>query len=212
MPEFIEIPDPNIYQAYGLYFIKSKHSLIQRLKRHFEPTVHGYRTWQSSFLLIDYLEHNPPRKRARVMDIGCGWSPVGIYCAKNFESRVTGVDVDPNVFPYLNLLARLNDVEVENWKTRFERITTARLGEEYLVMGSDICFWDELVKPLYNFIARALKGGVKRVLIADPGRPTFYELVDLCNAKWNAELTRWYALEPKRFTGEILSVRPVRKR
>ncbi len=65
-----------------------------------------------------------------------------------------------------------------------------------------------MVKPLFNLIQRAIKGGVERVIIADPGRPTFYELGELCREKFEVELQEWYAVEPNRVTGEVLEVRP----
>lgn len=208
MPELIEIPDPNVYIAYGVYLLKSKHRLVNRLKQYYQPTAHGHRTWQASFLLMDYLEHYPPKRRSTVMDVGCGWSPVGVFCASHYKTKVTAVDKDANVFPYMELLAALNDVSITQCVSRFERITTKQLGEHQLVMGADICFWDEMVKPMSNMVNRAMRGGTERVVIADPGRPTFYELVDLCNRKWNTELRSWYSLEPNRFAGEILEVKP----
>lgn len=140
------------------------------------------------------------------MDIGCGWAPVGVFCARRYKAEVTGVDVDEHVFPYMNLLAALNDVRVAQLKLRFDQLTTKRLGVENLIVGSDICFWDEMVRPLYNLINRAIKAGVPRIVLADPGRPTFFELASRCEAKWGAELIRWYALEPRRHNGEILEI------
>lgn len=207
MPELIEIPDPNVYLAYGVYFLKSNHKFVQRLRRNNHlPEAHGYRTWQSSFLLIDYLEHHPPKRKSNVMDIGCGWAPVGVFCARRFQAKVTGVDIDEHVFPYMELLAALNDVKVSRLKTTFDKLTTNRLSAENLIVGSDICFWDEMVKPLYNLINRALKAGVPRIVLSDPGRPTFFDLASKCESKWGSELIRWYALEPKRHNGEILEI------
>jgi len=57
-------------------------------------------------------------------------------------------------------------------------------------------------------IQRAMKGGVERVIIADPGRPTFYELGELCRERYVVELQEWYAVEPNYVTGEVLEVRP----
>lgn len=207
MPELLEIPDPNVYMAYGIYFLKSNHKFVQRLKRNNHlPEAHGYRTWQSSFLLMDFLSHHPPNKKSRVMDIGCGWAPVGVFCARRFQAKVTGVDIDEHVFPYMELLAALNDVRVSRLKSRFEKLTSMRLSAEDLIVGSDICFWDEMVRPLYNLINRAIKSGVPRIVLADPGRPTFFDLANLCESKWGSELIRWYAVEPRRHNGEILEI------
>ena len=99
MPKLEQLPEPNIYQAYGIYLLESKHRLIRRLKKAYQPSVHGHKTWKASFLLMDYLQHHPLAKKSRVMEIGCGWGPGSIYCAKRFKARVTAVDIDREVFP-----------------------------------------------------------------------------------------------------------------
>jgi len=104
-------------------------------------------------------------------------------------------------------MGAINDVKIQSLVSRFEDLTTRRLGQEHIIIGSDICFWDSMVKPLFNLIQRALKGGVRRVIIADPGRPTFYELGELCRERFTVELQEWYAVEPNRITGEVLEVR-----
>jgi predicted nicotinamide N-methyase len=144
------------------------------------------------------------------MEIGCGWGPASIYCAKRFDARVTGVDMDPEVFPFMDVLSALNDVEIEHLVSKYEDLTREQLGAQKVLVGSDICFWDKLVKPLYKLIGRALKSGVDRVVIADPGRPTFYELSELCRKKFDAELQEWYAVEPNHYTGEVLEIRAKR--
>ncbi len=209
MPQLERMPEEHVYQAYGIYLLASQHRLIRRLKRAYEPTIHGNRAWRASFLLMDYLLHNPLRQGARVMELGCGWGAAGVFCARRFKAKVTGLDLDKNVFPYLEVVAALNDVEVSPLEGNFNNLTTARLGEEHMLVGSDICFWDSLVKPLLALVERAVQAGVERVVIADPGRPTFYELADFCaNREWRTTLKEWYAVEPSRSTGEVLEVRP----
>jgi predicted nicotinamide N-methyase len=205
------MPEPHVYQAYGIYFLHTQHRLIRALKRMHAPSVHGHKTWQSSFVLMDYLIHNPPRRGSRVMEIGCGWGPAAVFCAQRFDTKVTGVDMDPDVFPFLEVMAELNDVEIKTLESKFEDLSSRTLGQANLIMGSDICFWDNLVKPVFNLIKRALKGGTKRVVITDPGRPTFYELADLCAKRFDTELSEWYAVEPNRVTGEVLEIRASKK-
>ena len=223
MPKLEQMPEDHIYKAYGLYkilrdhrgtrrmlyLLQPQHRFVKRLNRAHTPSLHGDRTWQSSFILMDYLQHHPPQMRARVMEIGCGWGAAGVYCAKTFDARVTSVDADEHVFPYLKLLQVLNDVEVESLHKRFENLTTRRLAQESLVVGADVCYWDRMVKPMLNLVARAIRGGTARVVIVDPGRPPFYELVDHCAKRkgLRTELTEWYAVEPRRFHGEVLEVR-----
>jgi hypothetical protein len=71
-----------------------------------------------------------------------------------------------------------------------------------------VCFWDSLVKPLSQLVNRAMKNGVKRFIVTDPGRPTFYEFCDLARQKHNVELQEWYATEPNHFTGEVVEITP----
>ena len=193
-------------QAFGIYLLGAKHRLIRRLKRVYEPSVHGHKTWTSSFLLMDYLQHHPLTKGASVMEIGCGWGPASVFCAKRFGAKVTGVDIDKDVFPFLEVMAELNGVEVEPLKSRFEDLTAKQLGQHDVLVGSDICFWDNLVEPLFKLTKRALKGGTRRIIIADPGRPPFYEFCDRAAKKFKVSLNEWYATEPNRFTGEIIEI------
>lgn len=212
MPRLERPPEEHVYQAYGIYMLESKHRLIRNLKKLYSPSVHGHKTWRSSFLLMDYLREHPIKKGSTVMEIGCGWGPAAVYCAKSFEAKVTGVDMDKDVFPFLSVYAELNNVKVATKVSRFENLTAKRLGREKVIVGADICFWDSLVKPLHKMIGRAFKGGTKRIIIADPGRPTFYELADLCSKKYQTNFCEWYSVEPSRSTGEILEIRPKKKK
>ena len=207
MPKLERIPEPNVEQAYGIYLLQNKHRLIRRLKKIYEPSVHGHKTWASSFLVMDYLAHHPFRKGSKVMEIGCGWGPASVYCARRFGAKVTGVDMDEDVFPFLEVLAALNDVEIEHHVAKFQDLSARQLGQNKIIIGSDICFWDSLVDPLARLVKRALKGGTKRLIIADPGRPTFYELCDKLAKKHDITLHEWYATEPDRFVGEIVEIR-----
>jgi len=207
MPKLERLPEPYIQQAYGVYLLQSQHRLVRSLKKIYEPSVHGHKAWLSSFILMDYLLHKPFRRGVRVMEIGCGWAPAGVFCAKKFNARVTGVDMDKDVFPFLEVLAELNEVKLQTLVSKFEDLTVKRLSEQRVVIGSDICFWDEMVKPLFNLVQRAIKAGVERVIIADPGRPTFYELGEMCREKFAVDLQEWYAVEPNYTSGEVMEVR-----
>lgn len=212
MPKLERLPEPHIYQAYGIYLLDPRHRLIRRLKKAYQPSVHGHKTWNSSFLLMDYLQHEPLPKRARVLEIGCGWGPGSVFCASRFKARVTGLDIDSDVFPFLEVLAVLNDVEVTPLPGRFEKLGPADLAAFDVIVGSDICFWDKMVKPLNRFVNRALEAGVKRIIISDPGRPTFYEFCDLARQRQRVELQEWYSTEPEYFTGEVVEIRRDKRR
>ena len=211
MPKLESMPEDHMYQAYGIYLLESKHRLIRRLKKAYQPSVHGHKTWSSSFVLMDYLQFHPLQKKSRVLEVGCGWGPGSIFCAAEFKAKVTGLDIDSAVFPFLEILAELNDVTVTPMKRRLESLKAADLSEFDVIVGSDVCFWDSLVKPLSRLIDRAMKSGVERVIITDPGRPTFYELCDIARKKHKVKLNEWYATEPERVIGEVLEVRPASK-
>ena len=208
MPKLEQMPEDHMYRAYGIYLLKSQHPEIRRLKRRYQPSVHGNRTWNSSFLLMDYLVARPLRKGARVLEIGCGWGTTAVFCASRFKARVTGLDIDRDVFPFLEAIADFNDVSIDTLARKFEKLSSRELGGYHTILGSDICFWDSMVKPLYKMVSRAFRGGARRCVFTDPGRPTFYEFADLCAKKHRVRLTEWYSLEPNRFEGEVVEIRP----
>jgi len=208
MPKLQPLPEEHMYQAYGIYLLESKHRLIRRLKKAYQPSVHGHKTWNASFLLMDYLQHAPLKKKSKVLEVGCGWGPASIFCASEFKARVTGLDIDKEVFPFLDVLAELNDVEIAPMTRRFESLKGKDLSRFDCIIGSDVCFWDSMVKSLSQLINRAMKSGVERIIITDPGRPTFYELCDIARKKHRVELQEWYATEPRHFTGEVVEIRP----
>ena len=81
--------------------------------------------------------------------------------------------------------------------------------EQYdVVLGSDICFWDDLVKPLRLLIKRAIRAGVRGVLISDPGRETFAELARTFVRKGSGEVIEWTARRPRVMHGRILRLKP----
>ena len=208
MPELEKLPEEHIYQAYGIYLLTSQHRIVRRLKKRFTPAIHGNKAWRSSFLLMDYFLHYPFRRGAEVLEIGCGWGPAGVFCARRFKSKVLGIDLDENVFPFLEILAGLNEVDIETRRMDFADIDAEILDSKRIVMGSDICFWDKLVDPLFELITRSVESGVQRIVITDPGRPTFYELADRCAKSFDRVVLRsWYAVEPNRTTGEVLEIR-----
>ena len=194
--------------AYGIKILKSNHKEIRRLRREGHiAELHGNKFWNSSFLIMDYLKKNPVKKGTRVLEIGCGWGLLGIYCAKRFGARVTGIDADENVLAYMNLHADLNQVRVEAMKSSFQQLTVEKLNAYDLILGADICYWDEMTSILYNLIARSKKAGVKQVMIADPCRPPFSELATRCKKKYPAAETVEKRLKrPVRASGEILIV------
>lgn len=177
------------YTFRGVRALKASHPEVRWLKRHEEsPSLHGNKVWHSSFALIDYLHRHPVSPGARVIDVGSGWGLNGIWLARRYGARVLAIDADPAVEPYLRLQARINRVEVEFLPRRFEQIGSRLLEGVELVTGTDICFWDEMVDPLYRLLHRAGKAGVQRAIIGDPGRPPFWALSKRVEKRLGAEV------------------------
>jgi predicted nicotinamide N-methyase len=193
--------------AFGLTIFDLGHPEVRRLQRQaVQPSLHGQKVWRSSFLLMDYLELHGLNMQARVLELGCGWGLVGIYCAKTFKAQVTALDADAAVFPYLHLHAQLNGVCIQTRQLAFEHIQAQDLAAVDLIVGADICFWDELVDPLYHLVAHGVKAGVAEILVADPDRPPFDDLCARCEKMGNVEVLYWETTTPFSTSGRILRV------
>lgn len=196
-----------IKETNGVFILKRKHPIMRRLHKAIpSPEIHGDKVWPSSYFIMDYLEKNPIDKGSRVMEIGCGWGLLSIYCASRFEAKVTAVDADKNVFPYLKVHAALNNVNVKTKERRFEDVKRKTLAKQDLIVGGDICFWDELVDPLYKIVKKACSENVGRIIIADPGRPPFLKLAKRCKKKFGAELIEWSVESPQPSEGYLMVI------
>ena len=191
-------------QAYGLTVLKASHKKIRQLKRKHEPEIHGDKLWTSSWLIMDFLEQQGLPKKPKVMEVGCGWGLAGMYCAKRYGASVVGIDADENVFPYLDLHAEVNGIVLQRKRGRFEGIRRKALARMDLVLGADICFWDDMVDPVYNLIRRAVRAGVQQVIVADPGRPPFQQVADRCADKLGGITQEWAVDKPVKASGTLL--------
>ena len=206
MPQVAE-QEPKLFQAYGIFLFENDHPTVKELEEIYVPSVHGHKTWDSSFLIMDYLLHKHLLKpKKKVMELGCGWGPAGIFCAENAKAHVTGVDIDEDVFPFLEAQAEINRVKVKPMRKPFERLKKKDLSKFQLLIGADICFWDQLTDIQFKLIKRALKAGVKDIVFADPGRAPFYELAEKCQKSFKTEYLDWYSTEPSKFEGYILHI------
>jgi len=191
----------------GVKALKASHPDVRRLKRQRDdPSLHGNKVWRSSFALIDYLHRHPIPRGARVVDVGCGWGLTGIWLAKTFGARVLSVDADAAVQPYLELQARINDTAVEFRRSRFEGLRRRDLEGVELLVGADICFWDEMTAPLFKLLRRAMNAGVTRSIIADPGRPPFWALARKAEEKLDGDVIAHKIRRPKPAEKQLLVV------
>lgn len=193
-------------RAYGVRVLLSNHPEIRKLKRLNAPSSHGNKFWTSSWLLMDYFKRRGMRPGSRVLEIGCGWGLAGIYCAKRHGALVTGVDIDPDVFPFLHCHAGINNVDIATLHTGFDGLKIRDLTQTDILIGSDICFWDKMVDPMRRLIARTLRAGVRMVLIADPGRSPFEELGEYFIDREGGEMLDWVVKRPRRIQGRILKI------
>jgi predicted nicotinamide N-methyase len=191
-----------------LVILKRKNKMIKQLKENGYPSIHGYKVWKSSFLIMDYLDHHPIKKNSRVIELGAGWGLLGIHISKAFEAKVTAVDADENVFPFLDLHAKINQAKVKTKVAKFADIKRGKFRNIDYIFGSDICFWGKLTKDLTKLVNRAMESGVKKIVFADPGRPPFLKLQKKCNKKYNAKLIEWDTKKPDPYEGYLLVITP----
>nr|WP_010130850.1 methyltransferase domain-containing protein [Microbulbifer agarilyticus] len=190
---------------FGLVVRKNAHPDMRKLRREAgDASLHGNKFWKSSCLTMDYLRKHPLKKGARVLDLGCGWGLGGIFCAKAFSAKVTSLDADPSVFPFANYHAALNGVVITTWQCRYEKVTQTALAEFDAVIGTDICFWDQLEAPLFNLTRRAMRAGVGRVMLVDPGRSPFRRLGERAVEKLDAQYFEWQTAQPMKASGCIM--------
>jgi predicted nicotinamide N-methyase len=201
------LSNQHIIHHFGLKILRSTHPEVRKIKRKQQGhSAHGNKVWRSSFALIDYLETYPIEVHSKVLEIGCGWGLSGLYAAKNQQADVTGIDIDASVQPYFALQNAINDSVVKFQQRSFESLTTEELNQYQYIIGSDICFWDEMTDPLFDLIERAIKSGVKKILIADPGRPPFWELGDRCAQRLNSEIITRRIYQPFKSEKYILAI------
>lgn len=197
----------HVRSIHGIRILKHKHQVIKRLqKEEPRPSLYGDQVWHSSFLIMEYLKHHPLPNRHRVMDIGCGWGLLGIYCAKHFGSEILSVDADSGVFPYVRSHEALNEVSVKTEQATFEQLKLDDFTRQDMIVGADICFWPSMVRELKLLIAKAMRAGVKKIILADPGRSTFLQLADHCRENYIARVEPWQSQEQTTSKGMLLII------
>lgn len=209
------IRDKHSRNLFGLTVLKNSHPDARRLRRQAgEPSLHGNKLWKSTTVLMDYLQESPPPKQSRILEIGCGWGLSGIFCAKTFDADVTSLDADENVLPFTEYHAKANNVTTNTIAMRFEDISAEQLEQFDVIIGADICFWDELTDTLYQLINRAIEAGVPRIILTDPGRPPFRDLAGAAETlateepKLNLDVryTDWDVPNPHNAWGLVLEI------
>jgi len=203
-------------QAYGLRLPAPGHPELRRLQGAHAPAQQGHRLWNSTWLLLDFLIEQRLPPGLAVLEAGSGWGLAGIWCARHLAATVTAVDVDPEVFPFLDLHARLNHVEVTTEVASFDRVPDEVLAGADVLIGADICFHEHMVPSLFGLVQRALDAGVGRVALSDPGRMAFRSLASRCVGQLGAAVLHRQVQEPllswpgeaPRLEGRLLTLGP----
>ena len=116
------------------------------------------------------------------------------------------MDTDSAVFPYVHLHADINNVDITTMETGFEELTTVSMKKFEIMIGADICFWDDMFETLKRLILRALESGVRTIVLSDPGREPFEKLGRYFVEEGKGEIMSWAVTHPHSIRGRILRI------
>ncbi len=185
----------NITHYHGVKVPTSSHPSIRKLKRqHSGRLAHGNKIWDAAKVMIDYLSEHPLAPGLHILELGGGWGVVSAYLAKYSGAKMVSLDIDSDVTPFFEFIAELNQVEMDSITMAFSDLTVDDLQQFDLIIASDVCFWDSLASDLADVINTAAMANVPRIMIADPGRPPFYELAEWAQEEYDAQLIEWHSL------------------
>jgi predicted nicotinamide N-methyase len=197
----------HLREQFGIYLPRRSHPAWQALQTQTsQPQLHGHKLWGASRLLMDYLLQHPLTPQQPVLDLGCGQGSTSVFCATHFDSRIIANDADAAVFPYLDCLAEMNNCRIEHLIQSFDDINHDTLTNIDIIIGADICFWDHLAEPVYQLISRAIDAGVKKIIIADPNRPPFINVAEVCVEEYFGEILPWKTAIGGKVSGSILLI------
>ena len=116
-----------------------------------------------TLLLLSFLTKYGLESKSRVVEAGCGWGLASIFCARTFDATVTSFDVDEEVFPFLELHARVNGVDIHPIAAGFEEVSDDVLRGADVLIGADICFRESMVDPLLKLVQSGSHSSGKRL-------------------------------------------------
>jgi predicted nicotinamide N-methyase len=182
----------------GIKIPSSTDKEIKKIKRELNSHVmHGNKVWNSTFVLMDVL--NPiDIKGNRVLDLGCGWGVLTSFLAKK-GAVAHGMDADASVEPFFNWVAKKSKAKPKFILGNIFSDDLPLDYDQYVV--SDVCFWDDHVSLWKKLIERLNSKG-KKILMSDPGRESFWRLLDEINIEYNIE--RVHLVEPKKIDSYIV--------
>ena len=173
---------------------------VQKIKRkNKKPISHGNKVWNSSLTIIDFLSRYNLQNIETAVDVGCGWGVVLAYLQKQ-GLDCGGIDIDESMKDYVDVVNKLNKTSVDVLYMDYTELPKEVFTKIDLVIGCDICYWEGHVKNIVDLIKKA-KGPV---LIADPGRDTFWELTK----KVKGNLHEITLKKPRAVRGYIYEILP----
>jgi predicted nicotinamide N-methyase len=185
--------------------LKPNHYRVRELReRGVEPSEFGSRIWRSSYLLVDYHSRQHFTSDDHVMEIGCGWGLPSQYLQKTFGIPVTATDGDARVGQYLALLSQENRTEVRFRQRRFSELSDSELAGVTTLVGADICYAPRQCEDLVALANRFLARPGRRVILADSGRRSFFELAERLQSRWRGNLEAISLQTPTAAQGYIL--------
>ena len=204
----ISIKYDRIVELFNISIFPPKHPAIKSISRsQDEPSIHGDKIWEASYVMMDFLEEFPLQEDSRILEIGCGWGVLTSYLAHRYSRQVTGLDSDASVRPYFDFHARQNNVTPAFVKGTMKSMTQDKLSEYDVIIGGDICFWDNLKRDWQNLIRRAFRAGVSEIYIVDPGRPPFWELVEYAEKHFGGEVWSHEVQTPHAIEQYVLEIK-----
>ena len=195
--------DTNSLWVKGIEIPTSSHPEIKKLKRKTKvQSLHGNKVWDTSMVMIDMLDELGVIN-TKVLDLGCGWGALTHYLQKQ-GADVTGMDGDKEVKPYFDLMSKLMDVKPNFIK---QDIFKKPLPLDYdTYIASDVCFWYSMTDKWIKVI-KYLVNNDKQLLMADPGRDSFWKLLDdISDGKHDIpfEWVRHHIKEPRKTDAYIV--------
>lgn len=198
----------NTVSLFDTSIFSPEHPAIKAIARlQDEPSIHGDKVWEASYVMMDFLQQFPVENASRILEIGCGWGVLTSYLAQHYSGQVTGLDADTSVKPYFDFHANQNNVSPLFINGTMKSMTQKKLADYDVIIGGDICFWDSLKRDWQNLIRRAFKAGVSEIYIVDPGRPPFWDLVEYSEKRFAGEIWSHEVKQPHAIEQYVLEIK-----
>jgi predicted nicotinamide N-methyase len=171
----------------------SEELLEERAFDHEELLPYWAEVWPSSLALARAIGSRSLRG-ARTLELGCGLGLVSIAAARA-GARVLATDWSAGAIRFTTDNAALNDVEVTtavvDWSAPDEIVAGAPWQ---LVLGSDVLYEKRNVTQMIDLLPRLVRR-TGEVWIADPGRQTSMEFLELAKRDWTRRTTEHDRIE-----------------